>query len=163
MIGLRLLRAGHEDADELAAVSKRAFDGDVNYGAPGDGGPPGYDSPEWQAKVMGWRGATYFKVVLDGRIIGGALCFDQGQGNVYLGRVYLDPSMQNRGLGRQVMALVMAEYPSARVWALETPEWNQRTQHFYERVGYTKVRTDADGCHYQSRVDADTASPSDRG
>ncbi len=152
MTDLRLLRAGSEDTVELAAVSKRAFDGDVDYGSPQAGGPHGYDSPEWQANVTDWRGATYFKALLDGRIIGGAVCFDQGRGHIYLGRIFLDLESQNQGLGRQVMALLMAEYPSARVWTLQTPEWNQRTQHFYELVGFTKVRTDGEGCHYELRV-----------
>jgi len=112
---LRLRRATPEDAAQLAAISKRAFEGDIHYGAPGPEpcGPPGYDSPEWQAKAMGWRGATYFKLVSGNRTIGGAICFDQGEGRLYLGRIYLDPSVQNRGLGRQAMALIMAEYPAA--------------------------------------------------
>jgi ribosomal protein S18 acetylase RimI-like enzyme len=156
MTDLLLQRAGIEDAAELAAVSKRAFDGDVDYGAPGPGGPPGYDSPDWQAQAMIWLGATYFKVVSDGRTIGGAICFAQREGHVYLGRVYLEPALQNQGLGSRVMALVMAEYPTARVWTLETPDWNQRTQHFYERVGFTKVRTDAEGVHYELRVGSTT-------
>ena len=146
-----LLRAGPEDAVELAAVSKRAFDADVNYGAPATGGPPGDDSPEWQARTMGWRGATYFKVVSGGQIIGGAICFDHGQGHIYLGRIFVDAELQNRGLGKRVIALVMAAYPAARVWTLKTPEWNQRTRRFYERVGFTKVRTDGEGCHYELR------------
>jgi ribosomal protein S18 acetylase RimI-like enzyme len=158
MTDLLLQRAGIEDAVELAAVSKRAFEDDIHYGAPGPepGGPPGYDSPDWQAQAMIWLGATYFKVVSDSRIIGGAICFAQREGRVYLGRVYLEPALQNQGLGRRVMALVIAEYPAARVWTLETPEWNQRTQHFYERVGFTKVRTDAEGAHYELTVGSTT-------
>ncbi len=154
MIDLRLLRATPDDAAEMAAISKRAFNGDIAYGAPGPepGGPPGYDSPEWQQKAMSWRGASYFKIVSEGRIVGGAICFDQGDGRVYLGRIFLDPTVQNQGLGRRAMALVMAEYPHASLWTLETPEWNQRTQHFYERVGFTKVRTDAGECHYERSV-----------
>jgi ribosomal protein S18 acetylase RimI-like enzyme len=163
MTDLLLQRAGPEDAAELATISKRAFDGDIAYGAPGPepGGPPGYDSPDWQARVMTWHGATYFKIVSEGRLIGGAICFAQSGDRVHLGRVYLEPALQNQGLGRRAMALVMAEYPAARLWTLETPEWNQRTQHFYERVGFTKVRTDAEGCHYEMRVDAQQPSRSD--
>ncbi len=40
-----LAKAKARDADALADISERAFNSDVDCGAPGPGGPPGYDQP----------------------------------------------------------------------------------------------------------------------
>ena len=68
---VRLLKVRPRDAKTLALVSRRAFDGDVDYGASGKGGPPGYKSDQWQSKMM--RVGMYCKIVSDkdGRIVGG--------------------------------------------------------------------------------------------
>ncbi|MDH5201334.1 MAG: hypothetical protein OEW93_10630, partial [Candidatus Bathyarchaeota archaeon] len=57
-----LAPAEEEDAEELAYICKRAFDTDVDVGAPGPGGPPGYDSPGAQVRLMGFM--DYHKVLL---------------------------------------------------------------------------------------------------
>ena len=40
---LRLEIASPHEAKTLAQISKRAFDSDIDHGAPGPGGPPCYD------------------------------------------------------------------------------------------------------------------------
>jgi GNAT superfamily N-acetyltransferase len=136
MIALEL--AAPQDADVLTALQTRTFDHDSRQHGHGErGGPPGYDSADWQIKSM--RQGTYYKILEDGALIGGAIIFDQGGGHIYLGRIYLAPECQNRGVGAQALALLEAEYPSARRWTLDTPTWALRNQHFYERQGYVKV------------------------
>ena len=136
MITLKL--AAPQDADALAAIQTRTFDHDSRQHGRGErGGPPGYDSAAWQRRMM--RKAAYYKILEDGQIIGGAIVFDNGGGHIYLGRIYIDPDYQNRGIGAQAMRLIEQAYPSARRWTLETPLWALRNQHFYERQGYVKV------------------------
>ena len=57
---LKIIRASIRDADKLARLSKLAFDDDVHYGAPGPGGPPGYDDPAWQRRMM--KLGEYYKI-----------------------------------------------------------------------------------------------------
>jgi len=66
-------RARPQDARLLASVSKRAFDDDVHYGAPGPGGPPGYDSEAWQRRMM--RYGEYYVMAREGEVIGGMIVF----------------------------------------------------------------------------------------
>jgi ribosomal protein S18 acetylase RimI-like enzyme len=134
---LGLDRAKPADADELAEISRRAFHSDVNCGGVGEGGPPGYDSPQWQKFIMG-KG-KYFKFLLDGKLIGGAIVFPQGRGHFHLGRIFLDPACHRKGLGTKAMRLVMEEFPSAEKWSLETPPWNTRTRAFYLQQGFRIV------------------------
>lgn len=130
-------RARPEESKALAAASTRAFDSDRAVGAPGPGGPPGYDSAEWQTEAMGW--GRYYAVVVDGQLAGGAIVVDKTDGDCHLARVFLDPPWHRRGIGRRVMALLDDAYPHARRWTLDTPVWNRRTRAFYEALGFVDV------------------------
>lgn len=138
-----IVRARAADAKALARASKAAFDHDIHYGAPLMGGPPGYDSPEWQARTM--RQGEYFKIVVEGAIAGGVIVFHQGVREYHLGRIFVAPEFQNQGIGTRVMELLWETYPLAKKWTLGTPGWNQRTQHFYQKVGFVVAGKDTYG------------------
>jgi len=140
---IRFEKAKIEDAKGLALVSWRAFDNDIHYGASGKGGPPGYKSQKWQSKMM--RVGKYYKILDDYRIIGGIIVFDKGRGHYNLGRIFLDPDYQNQGIGAQAMTFIEKTFPQAERWTLDTPRWNKRTQHFYEKMGYVKIGAQGPG------------------
>jgi len=135
-VGLR--RARLEEAGALAEISRRAFDSDLALSlAPGPGGPPGYASEEWQARMM--AAGRYHAITVDGALAGGAIVFEMGGGHFELGRLFLDPTRHRRGIGTQAMALLFATYPQAQRWTLDTPTWNRRTRAFYEGLGFAAV------------------------
>ena len=72
-MSLRFMKAGTADAPVLNALSKRAFDSDVQVGAPSAGGPPGYMSLKYHIKMT--RSGHLFKLTENGLIIGGAVLF----------------------------------------------------------------------------------------
>jgi GNAT superfamily N-acetyltransferase len=149
---LRMVKARATDAAALAHASERAFDDDIHYGAPGPGGPEGYRSPEWQARMM--RVGEYYKILLNGRIIGGVIVFRRAPREYYLGRIFIDPDYQNRGLGAQVMDLLWKAYPLTKRWTLGTPAWSQRTRHFYAREGFQEIGTEGhDGILFERRIE----------
>jgi hypothetical protein len=92
---IQFVKAKPEDAKALALASWRAFDGDVNYGAPGKGGPPGYRSDQWQLKMM--VTGDYYKMLADGRIIGGFIVMLKGYQYYKLVRIFIHPEFQNQG------------------------------------------------------------------
>jgi GNAT superfamily N-acetyltransferase len=83
--------------------------------------------------------ATYYKILDDKRIIGGFIVFNQGGGVCHLGRIYLDPDFQDRGIGGQAIEFIEKLFPAAKKWTLDTPSWAVRNHHFYEKHGYVKV------------------------
>jgi GNAT superfamily N-acetyltransferase len=134
-VTLRPARPG--EAAALAEISTRAFHSDHAFGGPVAGGPPGYDSPEWQRQAM--RRGRYHAIIVEGRLAGGAIVFDMGDGHIELGRLFLDPAWHGQGIGKRAMALLFAAYPQAERWTLDTPVWNRRTRPFYEGLGFVET------------------------
>jgi ribosomal protein S18 acetylase RimI-like enzyme len=159
-------RATDQDAVELTAIQTRTFEDDNQRKPPGCSleGPPGYDSVAWNTARI--ASTPYFKIVCDGRIVGGIIVFRMGDGHYELGRIYVDPAFQDQGIGQAAMRQLLAAYPHARRWTLGTPKWALRNQHFYEKLGFVVVReTEVDphlgwaGVEYERRERRD---PRDR-
>ena len=134
---IRLIRAKTEDAERLADISKRAFDSDICVGALGEGGPPGYDSLESQVDMMKW--CDYYKILYDGRIVGAFIVAKKRASHYECCRMFVDPEFQNQGVATRAFKMVWEMHKDARVWTLDTPEWNVRTKHFYEKLGFVQV------------------------
>lgn len=144
-------KATPKDAPVLAQISKRAFDNDVTCGAPGPGGPPGYDSAPWQVCMM--RIGQYYKILADGQIVGGLIVLPKGPRRYELGRIFVDPDHHNQGIGTQAMGFLWQEFPLAKVWTLGTPSWNVRTRHFYAKLGFVEVGQDGpDGILFEKQM-----------
>jgi len=162
-----LEQAKMRDASQLAEISKRAFHSDVNVGAPtkgegssaGEGGgPPGYDSPEFQARMM--KACRYYKIICNGQIVGGLIASHKKLGHYQLERIFVEPELYNRGIGTEAMKEVFALFPDATIWTLGTPEWNVRTKHFYEKlgfvqIGWTRDEPDWKGRYYEKVMNSD--------
>jgi ribosomal protein S18 acetylase RimI-like enzyme len=130
-----LVRAHVTDAEELARISREAFHSDTCCGGKGEGGPPGYDSAAWQARMMRIA-AAYLRIEADGKTAGGLIVFRKGKGHCELGRIFLSPQYHRMGIGARAMRLMMDAFPECGKWTLETPPWNTRTRAFYIKLGF---------------------------
>jgi len=134
---IELKNASNEDAEILANLSKRAFETDIIVGSPfKEGGPPGYDSPQFQIFMM--KHLTYQKIFFNDQIVGGVAYNSKKSNHFILERIFIDPQFHNRGIATEAMNILFTEYPNV-VWTLGTPEWNVRTKHFYEKIGFYQV------------------------
>jgi GNAT superfamily N-acetyltransferase len=152
---IRLDRAAESEAEELASISKRAFHSDKDVGASGEGGPIGYDSPSFQQRMM--KFLEYYKILQDDTITGGIIVSPRKKLYRILERIFVDPLHQNKGFGSQAMELLWQTYPKVQLWTLGTPEWNVRTKHFYEKLGFIQVgwtKEDGRGRYYQKVMDS---------
>jgi len=104
------------------------------------------------------RRADYYAIWDDQRIIGGMIVFARGPRHYEPGRIFIEPSYQNRGVGAAALAWLEAQYPLAKRCTLDTPRWNLRTQHFYAKAGYVCVGSEGpDGLRYEKVIP--TATP----
>jgi len=166
---MTLEQARKEDAAELAEISKRAFHSDIYVGAPTKGkngnfheggGPIGYDSPEFQIRMM--TVCRYYKMIYDGKIVGGLIASRKKPSHYHLERIFVEPEYHNRGIGTEAMKQVFAMFPDAKIWTLGTPEWNVRTKHFYEKLGFVQIgwtndELDWKGRYYEKLMDPNYA------
>lgn len=141
MIGIS--RARPADAELLAQISEDAFYNDIHYGAPGPGGPPGYDSPAWQIKMM--RLGDYYKIEVEDQIVGGFIVLRRKAREYELGRIFIAAEHQNQGIGAQAVEFLWQKYPLVKKWTLDTPDWNARTRHFYKKMGFAEIGRTAQG------------------
>jgi GNAT superfamily N-acetyltransferase len=99
------------------------------------------------------RIGDYYTIVLGEEIVGGLIVFRKAPREYELGRIFVDPDFQNRGIGAQAFEFLWQEFPLARRWTLGTPAWNRRTRHFYRKVGFDEVGEDAhEGILFERRM-----------
>ena len=133
----------------LNSISKQAFDSDVETGAASPGGPPGYQSVPFHVRMA--RMNHLFKLADgNGVIIGGAVLFRQGD-TLNIGRIFIDPQHFRKGYGLMMMREIEAMFADAKVFTLDTPTWNTRTNAFYTRLGYSEVKRDNDLVYYSKK------------
>jgi replication factor A1 len=153
---ITLQRAEIKDADELTITCKRAFDSDSEFRAPGPGGPPGVDSVEWNIRMIKHRHLQYYKILERENIIGGFIVGDRGPNYQVCERIWIDPAHMRKGMGTETFELIWEKYPSADLWVLGTPEWNTRTNPFYQSIGFVQIGKTHDhswdGIYYEKRI-----------
>ena len=141
-MNLQFMRAGTSDALVLTAISRQAFDSDVEVGAASPGGPPGYQSVSFHVRIA--RMNHLFKLVDEnGVIMGGAILFRQGD-TLNVGRIFIDPQHFRKGYGIFMMQEIETLFPDVKVFTLDTPVWNSRTNAFYAGQGYSEIKRDTD-------------------
>ena len=149
MLSMKLLKAGTSDAVILVALSKRAFDSDVEVGAPSVGGPPGYKSMPFHMKMA--RLGNLYKLVDDhGLIVGGAVLIEE-KDRLNVGRIFVSPEHFRKGYGIFMMKSIESVFSDAKELVLDTPIWNRRTNAFYTKLGYKEVRRDKEFIYYSKK------------
>ena len=150
---MKLENAELKQIERIVAISKAAFDSDIQIGAPGAGGPPDYDSVPWHIQML--NEGHLLQAVMDEEIVGGALLFvDKDSETLYVGRIFIDPVHHRKGYGLSLMKMVETHYPGARRIKLDTPIWNVRTNAFYTKLGYREVKRDEEFAYYQKEFDS---------
>jgi len=146
---LQFMKAGTSDALVLTGISKQAFDSDAEVGAASSCGPPGYQSVPYHLKMA--RMNHLFKLADgNGVILGGAVLFRQGD-TLNIGRIFIDPQHFRKGYGIFMMREIEDMFPEVKVFSLDTPAWNTRTNTFYTRLGYSEVKRDTDLVYYTKK------------
>ena len=151
-MSLQFFRASTADAVSLMCISKKAFDSDVEVGASSVGGPPGYATLSFHTKMA--RMNCLYKLVDDYKIVGGALLFLKDN-ELNIGRIFVDPEYFRKGYGIFMMQQIEESFAEVKVFTLDTPIWNVRTNAFYQKLGYVEVRRDGDFVYYEKRKDTE--------
>ena len=147
---MRLEKAEKCRLERIVAVSQKAFETDVAVGGAAGDHPPEYDSLVWHEQML--NEGHLFQAVENDEIIGGAVLFyDEKNGSLYVGRVFVDSMLHKKGYGLLLMELVENLYPNVQEINLDTPLWNTRTNCFYRKLGYVMVKQENGFAFYQKK------------
>lgn len=140
MITIR--RAVREDVKPLSDIQKSAFlPIFIRYH---DVGNPCLYGTEDITKRLESREFRYYCILEDDKIVGGmfykcsgsTLFGELGRGEYHLGRIYVDPERQDRGIARRAIMLGELEFPDAVVFTSEAPEELRRNRFCYSNAGF---------------------------
>ena len=149
---MKLENAEVKHIERIVAISKRAFETDIEVGGAIGDYPPAYDSVIWHEQMQNER--HLLQAVIDGEIVGGAILFlDKDGETLYIGRIFIDPAHHRKGYGLSLMNMVEAHYSGIRKIMLDTPLWNVRTNAFYAKLGYCEAKRDEGFAYYQKELD----------
>ena len=137
---VELKQAHMKDLETLTEIQIRTFIDDNKHKPPGCSleGPPGYNSLKWNAHWI--QHTPYYKILSAGEIVGGLILFDLDDDHFEVGRIWIDPEFQNHGIGQAAMQAMFKLHGEVKKWTLGTPAWTIRNQHFYEKLGFVKIR-----------------------
>lgn len=84
------------------------------------------------------------KYVFRGRIAGSVRGRITGDGHCYIGKLSVDPEVQNKGIGRKLMLAIESNFPDCTVFELFTSAATPNSRHLYESLGYRPVEKEND-------------------
>ncbi len=134
-----LYKANIKDNKIIMATQVIAFEDD-NKNKPEDASkalPPGCNSLKWNTDRI--RENHVLKIVKNGEIIGGMILFDFGDEKKEIGRIWIVPEHQNKGIGKTAFNELFSLYSEIKEWYIETPEWAKRNQYLYKKLGFEKT------------------------
>lgn len=150
------------DAEKLTEIMTRTFDEEAKRWLCDQGDvidyniqPPGYSSVEMMKYSI--EELDSFKVIMDDKIIGGIIVTISGKSYGRIDRIFVDPDYQGKGIGSHVIKSIEVEYPSIRIWDLETSSRQLNNHHFYKKMGYEITFKSEDEYCYVKRITVESA------
>ena len=134
---ITVTEAHPDDAAEILAVQRRAFtpQGEL-YDDPTL--PPLMETEETVRKSF--EAYTILKAVRDEVIVGAVRGKMKGR-KCRIGRLSVEPALQDRGVGKLLMREIESRFPNARAFELFTGHKSEKTIALYTKLGYEIFRT----------------------
>ena len=148
---MKLEKAEKIHLEKIVAMSKKAFETDIEVGGTIGDYPPEYDSVTWHEQML--DEGHLFQAVVDDELIGGAILFlSKNKESLYIGRIFVDSLHHKKGYGISLMKLVENLYSDVKEINLDTPIWNIRTNSFYKKLGYSELKQEDGFLFYQKKI-----------
>lgn len=129
---IQLIPLSEDDIPQLTQIMKRSFDKDTQeFLNEPSGGPPGYDNGKFLRKYGLQSDSTSFKITLDEKAVGAIILWINKDGVNFLGNLFIDSELQDRGIGLRVWKMIEEKYSDTKIWRTETPYFSRRNHNFY--------------------------------
>ena len=148
-INLKICRAEIENADIITKIKTMAYRDEKDRFKPVDEKIPKWFYDEWYIDIEETKRLINkffcYKVLLDDNIIGTFWLHNFDDKTLELEDFCILPEIQGRGYGFKLLSMMEELFPSVSKWSLSTPFYSIRNHHLYEKAGYIKVGTRAEG------------------
>lgn len=91
-------------------------------------------------KAVNEEGYTYYMAEVDGDFCGYLGIHDEGNGVIFISKVYVRSDMRKKGIATQLLEKLKADFPDAEKWYLTVNKYNYGSIAVYERRGFKKVK-----------------------
>ena len=142
-----------KDIDILTIIMEKAFDEDTKIHLGEEkGGPKGYNNGDFLRKFGLHKDSTAYKITLEDRPVGCVILWINKETKInYLGTIFIDTALQNKGIGKKVWEFIEKEYPDTIKWCTETPGFSRRNHNFYvNKCGFHVVKIENPMDKYES-------------
>ena len=130
--GLNFRKFETNDVDLFIQIFKKAFDKDTRIHLnEEEGGPPGWENGDFLRKWYLHTNCTAYAVFKDDKPIGGFALWIMENNENFLGNIFLDPDLQDKGIGVKIWKYIEFKYPETKIWRTETSGFSTRNHHFY--------------------------------
>jgi GNAT superfamily N-acetyltransferase len=92
--------------------------------------------------VVQYEESVGYKILAGDEVIGGIIVRILPEGHNILGTIFVDPVVQDKGVGELVWRFIEDTYPETESWRLATPTWATKNHHFYTKCGFIEVESD---------------------
>jgi GNAT superfamily N-acetyltransferase len=86
-----------------------------------------------------FKNNLYLKAVHDGKILGSIRAHEK-ENICYIGRLFVHPDHQNKGIGKSLMYHIEELFKSCKMYSLFTAKRCSKNLYFYDKMGYGIVR-----------------------
>jgi len=136
-MSIRLEAATEQDLDQILRLQKRAFSGQAliynDFNLPALTQTLDDLKKELTSKMI-------YKVTVEGKIIASIRCGITDR-ILHIEKLIVDPDLQNRGIGTQIMHALEKRYAFAvDRYVLFTGHKSARNLHLYRKLGYKEIR-----------------------
>ena len=129
-------KALYSDLKEILALQKLAYQSEAelyyDYTI-----PPLTQSLEEIRKDF--ENQLFLKAVIEGKIVGSVRAYEE-DGICHIGRLFVHPEYQNRGIGKKLMKRIENHFSSSDKYSLFTGKRSKKNIYFYESQGYKRVK-----------------------
>jgi ribosomal protein S18 acetylase RimI-like enzyme len=132
---MQISQASVEDAQEILDLQKTAYRSEAELYNNYDISPLKQTIGEIKDQI---KTQVFLKAVLDGKIVGTVRAYEK-DGTCYIGKLAVDPGMQNRGIGTKLMKKVESCFTPDR-FELFTGIKSVKNLHLYQKLGYSILK-----------------------
>jgi len=133
-----IVKAGLEDAEEILALQKAAYESEGRLY--GDFTIPPLTQTLEEIKEDFDR-QLFLEAVEEGRIVGSVRAYEK-DGTCFVGRLIVHPDFQDRGIGSRLMEEVEERFEDVERFRLFTGHLSDKPLHIYAKKGYSIYRTE---------------------